>query len=109
MIAHHRTILTRSNRCPASPPTPQVIPCPANSKLNTISRGSSEQTNTQGTAPTTDYVPPSTRTATGSLPARSRSGFSSGSEGQALGPQGTDATMGNDGSADLNQEPPQVC
>jgi hypothetical protein len=105
----YHTTLTLSERCPARPPTvPQVIPRPTNGKLNTSSRGSSEQTNTQGTAPITDYVPPSTRTATGSLPARSRSGCSSGSEGQALGPQGTDATTRTDGTADPTQEPPQV-
>jgi hypothetical protein len=105
----HHTTPTTSYCCPAHPPTPQVIPCPANGKLPASSRGSSEQTNTQGTCPTNDYVPPSTRTATGSLPARSRSGYSSGSEGQALGPQGTDAATHMDGTADPNQEAPQVC
>jgi hypothetical protein len=90
----------------------QVIPCP-NSGKNTSSNGSSEQTGTQRTEPSADYVPPSTRTATGSLPSRSRSSYSWASDGQAPGPQGADKltrTASNAAAAGMRglQPTPQV-
>lgn len=70
----------------------QVITSP-NGKNNSSSRGSSEPTGTQRTEPSAEYVPPSTRTATGSLPSRSRSSYSWGNDGQAAGLQGADKLM----------------
>lgn len=92
----------------------QVIPCP-NTGKNTSSHGSSEQTGTQRTEPSADYVLPSTRTATGSLPSRSRSSYSWGSEGQAPGPQGADnltrtaSNAAHAANARAMQPTPQVC
>jgi len=94
--------------CCATSATLQVIPCP-NGKNS--SHGSSEQTGTQRTDPSAEYVPPSTRTATGSLPSRSRSSYSWGSDGQAPGPQGPDKltrTSSTAANARAAQPTPQV-
>lgn len=94
--------------CSANSAFLQVIPCP-NGKNS--SHGSSEQTGTQRTDPSAEYVPPSTRTATGSLPSRSRSSYSWGSDGQAPGPQGPDKltrTSSTAANARAAQPTPQV-
>lgn len=99
------------HRAPHSIPA-QVIPCPPNAK-NPSSRGSSEQTGTQRTEPSAEYVPPSTRTATGSLPSRSRSSYSWGSDGQAppgghMGPDKLTRTSSNAANVRATQATPQV-
>jgi hypothetical protein len=88
----------------------QVITSP-NGKNNSSSRGSSEPTGTQRTEPSAEYVPPSTRTATGSLPSRSRSSYSWGNDGQAAGLQGADkliCTASNAAAQRAAQATPQV-
>lgn len=90
----------------------QVITSP-NANKNSSSRGSSEQTGTQRTDPTSaEYMPPSTRATTGSLPSRSRSSLSWGSDGQAQGQQSADKlarTASNAANARTMQPTPQVC
>lgn len=91
-------------------PRPQVITSPNGTK-NANSRGSSEPTSTQRTDPSAEYLPPSTRTATGSLPSRSRSSYSWGNDGQAAGLQGADraACAASDAAAQrATQATPQV-